>query len=88
MRNAGKPGQGRLPPQGSVGDWAFTALAYTSRWRSTDQIPLRSVKDGRLSRLAAVEDTDGGRTHRFIASLSRNAEGPPQIALYVQKRTF
>ncbi|MFM1960008.1 MAG: hypothetical protein RL588_1525 [Pseudomonadota bacterium] len=68
-----------------VGDWAFTALAYTSRWRSTDQIPLRAVKDGRLSRLAAVDDTDGGRTHRFIASLSRNVEGQPQVSLYVQK---
>ena len=43
---------------------SLSAAAYTNSWTSTDQIPERAVRDGRLGRLDAVDPTDGGRTTR------------------------
>jgi outer membrane receptor protein involved in Fe transport len=48
--------------------FTLTAMAYTSRWNATDQIPLRALGDGRLTRYGAIDPTDGGRSSR--ASLS------------------
>jgi hypothetical protein len=45
-------------------------MAYTGRWRSTDQIPLRAVQDGQIDRFGFIDPTDGGKTHRY--SLSGN----------------
>lgn len=39
--------------------------AYHSRWNSTDQIPLRAVEQGLISRLGALDPSDGGRTGRY-----------------------
>ncbi len=44
------------------------ASAYTADWTATDQIPLRAVKDGSLSRLGTVDPTDGGDTTRVTAA--------------------
>ena len=41
------------------------AMAYYSRWTSTDQIPLRAVQQGLISRLGALDPSDGGRTGRY-----------------------
>ena len=52
-------------------DWngfTLTAMAYASRWNSTDQIPLRAVNDGSLPRFGAVDPTDGGRSSRYSLS--------------------
>ncbi|SEP48951.1 Outer membrane receptor proteins, mostly Fe transport [Rhodospirillales bacterium URHD0017] len=48
---------------------AITALAYTNSWHSTDQIPVRAVSDGSLSRFGAVDQTDGGNTQRYSLSM-------------------
>lgn len=48
---------------------SFTALAYTNSWHSTDQIPVRAVSDGSLSRFGAVDQTDGGDTQRYSLSM-------------------
>jgi hypothetical protein len=59
----------------STGDsrsgYALTAMGYSGHWHSTDQIPLRAVTDGSISRFGAVDPTDGGMTHRY----SLSAEG-------------
>src|SRR5262249_56376713 len=34
-------------------------------WDSTDQIPQRAVDQGLISRLGAIDPSDGGRTQRF-----------------------
>lgn len=68
-----------------VGDWAVTALAYGARWNATDQIPLRAVQSGQLSRLGAVDPTDGGRTSRFILSARRRPDADSDTILYLQR---
>ncbi|MCX7169277.1 MAG: TonB-dependent receptor, partial [Proteobacteria bacterium] len=49
--------------------YAITAMGYSGDWRSTDQIPLRAVQDGEISRFGAIDPTDGGMTHRYSVSL-------------------
>lgn len=44
------------------------AMAYTNSWRATDQIPLRAVDAGTLSRFGAIDTTDGGHMRRFSLS--------------------
>ena len=39
--------------------------AYSNNWDSTDQIPQRAVDQGLISRLGAIDPSDGGRTSRF-----------------------
>src|SRR5262249_2473641 len=49
----------------SLGSFSLGATAYYSRWDSTDQIPLRAVEQGLISRLGAIDPSDGGRTERY-----------------------
>ena len=46
----------------------LSAMAYQAEWNATDQIPLRAVQDGRLGRFDAVDNTDGGKAHRYSLS--------------------
>jgi outer membrane receptor protein involved in Fe transport len=46
----------------------ITAQAYEGEWRSTDQIPLRAVRDGGLDRFGFIDPTDGGESHRYSLS--------------------
>jgi hypothetical protein len=48
--------------------FTVTGMAYTSRWSSTDQIPLRAVEDGTLGRFGAIDPTDGGKASRYSLS--------------------
>jgi hypothetical protein len=48
--------------------FAVTGMGYDGHWHSTDQIPLRAVADGEISRFGAIDPTDGGRTHRYSVS--------------------
>ena len=43
-------------------------MAYRADWNSTDQIPLRAVQDGRIGRNDAIDNTDGGKAHRYSLS--------------------
>jgi hypothetical protein len=40
-------------------------VAYSNNWDATDQIPQRAVDQGLISRLGAIDPSDGGRTQRF-----------------------
>jgi len=51
------------------------AAAYRASWDATDQVPLRAVRDGRLSRLGLVDPTDGGNTERYTLSGSMWRDG-------------
>jgi len=51
---------------------SITAMAYTSGWYATDQVPLRAVQSGLIDRFGALSPTDGGTTARY--SLSYNTE--------------
>ena len=45
--------------------FSVTAMGYSSQWNATDQIPLRGVKQGTLSRFGSIDATDGGSTKRY-----------------------
>ncbi|WGR74557.1 MULTISPECIES: TonB-dependent receptor [unclassified Bradyrhizobium] len=47
---------------------SITGMAYTNRWNSTDQIPLRAITSGEIGRFGAIDPTDGGNTDRFALS--------------------
>ncbi len=55
----------------------LTALAYSGRWNSTDQVPQRALDSGALGRFGAIDPTDGGRSHRASLAFSwlHTAEG-------------
>ncbi len=44
--------------------WSVTAQAFENAWDSTDQIPLRAVLDGSLSRWGTIDTSDGGDSYR------------------------
>ena len=47
---------------------SVTAMAYTSRWNATDQIPARAVESGQLGRFGAIDPSDGGESSRYSLS--------------------
>ncbi len=49
---------------------SVTGMFHDSRWRATDQVPLRAIDAGLIDRFGSLDPTDGGRTRR--ASLSAN----------------
>jgi hypothetical protein len=48
--------------------FSVTAMAYHADWNATDQIPLRAVRQGLLGRYDGIDNTDGGRAHRYSLS--------------------
>ncbi|MDO8910128.1 MAG: TonB-dependent receptor [Pseudohongiella sp.] len=44
--------------------WSITGMSYDNSWDSTDQIPLRAVEDGSLSRWGNIDPTAGGESRR------------------------
>ena len=53
---------------GNMRGFAVTGMAYDGEWHSTDQIPLRAVQSGQLSRFGYVDPTGGGQSHRYSLS--------------------
>lgn len=47
----------------------FMSSYFNSSWDASGQIPLRAVEDGSIPWYGAVDDTEGGKTARFNASL-------------------
>lgn len=46
----------------------LSLLGYTNDWQATDQIPLRAVDQGTITRFGSLDPTLGGKTDRIIAS--------------------
>ena len=44
--------------------WGVTAMGYSGKWNSTDQIAQRAVDEGLIDRLGTIDPSDGGRTYR------------------------
>ncbi|GAB2879749.1 TonB-dependent receptor [Pseudoduganella ginsengisoli] len=58
--------------QGTHGDgFSITGMAFSNRWQSTDQIPLRAVQSGRIGRFGNIDPTDGGDTSRYSLSYAQ-----------------
>lgn len=45
-----------------------TAMAYSNRWNSTDQVPQRAIASGLIGRFGAVDPSDGGNASRLALS--------------------
>ena len=45
-----------------------TGMAYSNKWNSTDQVPLRAITSGQLGLYDAFDPTDGGNANRFSLS--------------------
>jgi hypothetical protein len=48
--------------------FSLLAMGYASKWDSVDQIPERAVAQGLVSRLGAIDQSDGGKTSRYSLS--------------------
>ena len=48
--------------------WSLLGLAYKNRWNSNDQIPLRAVERGLISRFGQIDSTVGGNSQRYSLS--------------------
>src|SRR5690348_853231 len=47
---------------------SLTGMAYSNKWSSTDQVPLRGITTGQIDRFGAEDPADGGITSRFALS--------------------
>jgi outer membrane receptor protein involved in Fe transport len=47
---------------------SVTGMAYSNKWNSTDQVPLRALQSGVIDRFGALDPTDGGNAERFSLS--------------------
>jgi hypothetical protein len=54
-------------------------MAYHNRWNATDQIPLRAVRSGIISRFGFIDPTDGGTTRRYSLSGSWRRAGARSV---------
>lgn len=63
---------GLLKYHGAISEAStLTALvsAFTSKWNASGQIPDRAVENGTIGFYGAIDDTEGGNTSRYNASL-------------------
>jgi outer membrane receptor protein involved in Fe transport len=47
---------------------SVTGMAYSNKWNSTDQVPLRAITSGEIGRFGSLDPTDGGNAERFSLS--------------------
>ena len=53
----------------SVNGLSVTAMAYHRQWNATDQVAVRAITDGLVSRFGAIDPTDGGHSYRYSGSV-------------------
>jgi TonB dependent receptor/TonB-dependent Receptor Plug Domain len=51
--------------------YTVTAMAYSGKWNSTDQVPERSIAEGVIDRFGSLNPSDGGVSSRESLSFSR-----------------
>ncbi len=51
------------------GQLALTAMGYTGKWDSTDQVAQRAIDSGLIGRYGSLDDSSGGETQRYSASV-------------------
>ncbi|HVX78945.1 MAG TPA: TonB-dependent receptor [Bradyrhizobium sp.] len=55
--------------QGTALDgFSVTGMAYSNKWSSTDQVPLRAITSDQIGLYGSEDPTDGGNTDRFALS--------------------
>ncbi len=66
--------------------FTVTGMAYSGRWRSTDQVPLRAIAAGFIDRYGSMDPTDGGESTRAsvsFTSVKRTESGQAQLSAFV-----
>ena len=58
--------------QTDAADWSISLSAYDAEWSSTDQIPLRAIESGLVSRLGFIDPDLGGNTTRIALNGEAN----------------
>lgn len=75
--------------QGTATDgFSATGLAYSNKWNSTDQIPLRAISSGLIGLDGELDPSDGGDTSRFSLSArmaQSTADGSWKANAYLAK---
>jgi hypothetical protein len=64
----------------------LTAMTYSGKWNSTDQVPERAVVDGLIDRFGSLNPSDGGVSTRSSLSFDRvirSDENQLQLSAYV-----
>lgn len=61
-------GVARYSWERSASQFSVLAMGYGNRWNASDQIPLRAVRAGLISRFGHIDGTDGGDTQRWSLS--------------------
>jgi hypothetical protein len=64
----------------------LTAMTYSGRWNSTDQVPQRAVNDGLIDRFGSLNPSDGGVSTRSSLSFNRVIQSDQdqlQLSAYV-----
>jgi len=56
--------------------FALTLIGYHAAWNSTDQVPLRAVDEGIISRYGAIDPSDGGTSSRANLDFDWVHSGP------------
>jgi hypothetical protein len=65
--------------------FTVTAMAYSGKWNSTDQVPERAIAEGVIDRFGSLNPTDGGISSRESLSFNRvkrTDEGQVQLSAY------
>jgi hypothetical protein len=52
----------------NLNGFTLTGMAYSNKWNSTDQVPLRAINSGQLGLFDAFDPSDGGNANRFSLS--------------------
>jgi hypothetical protein len=81
-------GMARYTYEGAANSVSLLVLAYGNRWRASDQIPLRAVESGAISRFGQIDDTLGGESSRYTVSAawSRSRAASSQlVSVYAQR---
>lgn len=71
--------------------FSLTGMAYSNRWNSTDQIPLRAITSGQVGLYGALDPSDGGNSDRFSISgrwRDTDRNGKSKIDFYTIKSSL
>jgi hypothetical protein len=64
------------------GAWNVALMGYDATWNAADQVPLRAVESGLISRYGSIDTTLGGETSRYSLSGDWTADvGPGRVRL-------
>lgn len=61
-------GLARMTWGAPTSQFSLLGMAYHNQWNSSDQIPLRAVDEGLITRFGQLDSTDGGASERYSLS--------------------